>query len=232
MGPAGVSPVARRVCMWWFGLVREVCKKFSAEGLGVRSARWPGANGLKKCGDSISRRETAGRGPVVGEDHVCLREKKVSCAGAERTWGSGPCGGSALHRRFCLFPKKNGEPLKSFKQRGNLIIGVFIGIKDHFVSFWQMALRGKQIQMQRDQLEGDCYCPGQRSGMPRPELILRRIQMFLACNQCYVFIIGRLSSVWIREIAVYPKNESIFCHNKSFSWKDKSHVIIHMTIII
>ena len=30
---------------------------------------------------------------------------------------------------FCLFPKQNGKPLKSFKQRSDVII--FVGIKDH-----------------------------------------------------------------------------------------------------
>ena len=50
--------------------------------------------------------------------------------GAETARGSqGRDSASHIHKGFGLFPKGNGEPLRSFKEKGDMIR--FVGLKDH-----------------------------------------------------------------------------------------------------
>lgn len=56
--------------------------------------------------------------------------RRQGVPGAETARGSqGRDSASHIHRGFGLFPKGNGEPLRSFKEKGDIIR--FIGLKDH-----------------------------------------------------------------------------------------------------
>lgn len=65
----------------------------------------------------------------MGRNSVSLREqRRRDVPGAERARGSVGRDAASHTEGFCLFPKKNGKLLKSFKQRSCMII--FVGIKD------------------------------------------------------------------------------------------------------
>lgn len=135
----GMSPAAMGAHMCWFGLVREARKKVLWKALGVRSAKWPGANGVERVWGNRIRPGVPGAERARGSVGVCL-----------------------THRRVLPFPQKNGKPLKTFKKRNDIII--VVGIRTILVALWQTYLRGKQQRVLRSQWEGDGYTVGRSRG--------------------------------------------------------------------